>query len=166
MMNVKQKETLINLGIGHEWVLDGLKPHEFSKFPAFGLVYVEYIKQLRGIHIPVSRNLLDPEEDSSDLTAPPYESQPPTFHALESGRVDVRLTLNLSATQGRWLENLAAQLPDMFPGEPHKHDLGFAVAPWILESMKQDTVRRHGQIPVGNHSGTMTKAQLAEFRKA
>jgi hypothetical protein len=162
-MTMAQQESLIELGVGHEWVLDSLKPQEFAKYPRFGDVYVAYVRELRGLPSTATRNLLDPSEDSNSITAPPYVREPAVFTSLDTGRVDVRLTVNLAPAQARWLEGLCQRLPEMYPNQPDKHDLGFAVAPWIMETMKQDT-DRHGNLPVSGHSGTMTKGQLAAFR--
>ena len=162
-MTERQKQGLIDAGVEYEWILDGFTPREFKKYPGFGVEYVKYIRELRGININPVRNLLDEEEESSDITAPPYERQRDTYHPLESGLVDVRVTLTLSAHQARWLDGLALRLPKMYPNNPEYWNLGFMVAPWIMKAAELDSGRK-GTMAGSEGVGTMSKAQLAQFR--
>ena len=162
-MTVQQKEKLIELGIDQEWVLDGLKPHEFDSIKGFGPGYVKYIRELRGIMVDPRRDLLNPDEDVSDIMGPEYTRQGPEFHPLESGMVDVRITLTLPPHQARWLEKKHVELVAMYPDDLDNQNLGPAVVPWVAEVMKADT-GRHGSLSGDSGNGTMSKSQLDSLR--
>jgi hypothetical protein len=162
-MSRRQKQILVELNLDHEWVLDGMEPHEFKNYPYFGPTYVEYVEILRGTHIPKKRNLLNKDDDGEGVTAPAYSRKPDSFHPLDSGNVDVCITVTLSSPQAHWLEGLLRRLPEMFPGDKESQNLGFAIRPWLLETMKQDTTR--GGLAAVDGTGTMSKVQMDAFRR-
>ena len=163
MMNVRQKEKLLELALAEEWILEGFSPHEFGTLKGFGPKYVDYVRELRGISVNPVIDLLDPETDSDEFCEPAYVREPATFHSLESGMVDVRVTLALTPVQARWLEGLLQRLPQMHPGQEERHNLGFVINPMLMDVMKSDN-NRHGALPSESGQGTMTKADFMKMK--
>ena len=160
-MTVPQKQVLMDMQMAEEEILDGLPPEKFMSFKNFGPKYILYVRELRELpSVEVTRNMLDPE-DSGEGTSE-YERRGPEFHALSSGSYDVRLTMAFSAPQARWLERLVHRLPDMYPGDPEKQDLGFHISGSIMELMRLDT-ERHGAMSNGS-TGTVTASQLHKMK--
>lgn len=164
-MNKKQKETLLDLGMDTEVKLDSVSPRGFLRYAGFGTGYVDYVRDLRGLEVVSEvRSLLDPGTDTSDITEPPYEKQAMTYHPLEDGSVDVRMTVNLSASTARWLEDLVRRLPEMYRNDPPKQDIGFHLSQKLLETLRLDK-ERHGDLSNGE-MGTMPRKSFEGMKGA
>jgi len=165
-MNKRQKETLLEMGLSEieiEKMLDTMRPEGIRKFHNFGEGYVDEMRRVHGL--PVVRehlSLLDPEQPLEGITAEAYRKQPTTYHPQESGSVDVRITLSLSARVAQWMEGLELRLPDMYPHEPEKRELSYHVGQRLLETMRIDS-ERHGSLSDGG-TGTMSRQDFDAMR--
>lgn len=158
-LNLKQYDYLVSLGLADEDYLDSLEPPEFRKFAHFGEAFVDTVRVIRGsLSEPV--NLLDPEcADPVRTEGALYERPEPSFHPLESGRVDVNLTLTLASNQARWLDGFLHRIREAYPEGDERRDLGHHLSSTILEVMKRDT-KRHGSLAGGDGGGTISPEQL------
>jgi len=156
-------DTLVREGIAEERILDEMNPEDFLSLKHFSLGFTKQVREIRGSYVNPVRNLLDEDDDGDMAVAPPYIRLSPEFHPLDSGLVDVRLTMTLPPAQARWLEGLTHRLKDMYPGDEEKHDIGYHVRGQLAELMKLDT-QRHGPLGSGM-SGTVTRSELQQMKR-
>ena len=156
-MSVKQKEVLEDLGMSDEVVLDTLSPEEFGSFTSFGERYVRYVKKLREVYVPDSKDLLVNGGELWEEEAPPYIPSPDTFYQLPSGNFAVEVTIELNSTCANWLQSLSSRLPELFPNQPSRQNLGSVITPLLLDVMKNDHDRHSG---MGTTRGEQSVSQL------
>jgi hypothetical protein len=155
-MNKRQKESFLELGLGDgpgaEAYLDGLEPNQFRRINWFGEHYIDYVREMRGLPVVGTESLLDAgTEDALGLTEAPYVLQPTTYHPLEDGSADVRITINLTTQQAHWLEDLDLRLHTMYKGDSERSKLSYHVRRMVLDVMKMDSERS------GGTEGTMSR---------